>query len=867
MASLLLERDGELASLHALLSDTITGHGRIALIKGEAGIGKTTLVEGFLAQTQERRHDSIQSLWAACEALFTPRPLGPLYDIAQQSAAPLRALLEGEAQRSTIFTAVLDLLVQSPFILVIEDIHWADEATLDFIKYLARRIQRTTTLLILTYRDDEIGHNHPLRRVLGDLPARDVAGLQLRPLSKEAVATLELRAHRPIGRLHAITGGNAFFVVEALASDAPGAPATVSDAVLARIARRSSAARRLLELVAVAPNRIERWVIKALGAEDEGALDECLAAQMLRLDGQTITFRHELARRAVEGALSSVRRQTLHSQILHALLDQDGGETPLARLAHHAAVAEDAPLVLRFAPAAAQQAAAQGSHREAIDHYQTALHYANQMTSEQQAEMLDGLSNEYYLTGQIEEAIAPCEATLTLWCALDQQHKAGRTLRRLSRLSWSQGRNEEAERYGLEAVETLEALPPDRELAMAFANMAHLSTRTTDTAATLLWGERAIALAERLGDHETLTYALNSVGAAEIDSGDERGQPTLERSLEIALEHGYEEHVARAYGNLAICKVGFRHYDEAETYLREGIAYCAERDLDFWGHFLRWVQARKRMELGDWVGAEEDVTALLGVAWMAVTNRLPALLILGRIRARRGDGAAEALFDEASDLALSIGEPRRMEQVASARAEWRWLQGDLEGCAAEASVAIRPPYRITHPWYQSDVVNWVWRSGVLSEAPSGVLEPYALEISGNWRAAAGIWERLGCPWEQALALLQGDEAAQRAALAIFEQLGAMPAALISKRRLRERGARGLPRGPYTRTRANQQGLTNRQVEVLHLLAEGLRDVEIADRLSISRRTAEQHVGGVLMKLNARTRAEAVRHAYELGALP
>ena len=172
MASLLLERDGELASLHALLSDTITDHGRIAVIKGEAGIGKTTLVERFLAQTQERRHDSVRSLWAACEALFTPRPLGPLYDIAQQTVSPLRALLDGEARSATIFAAVLDVLVQSPYILVIEDIHWADEATLDFIKYLARRIQRTTTLLILTYRDDEISHDHPLRRVLGDLPAR-----------------------------------------------------------------------------------------------------------------------------------------------------------------------------------------------------------------------------------------------------------------------------------------------------------------------------------------------------------------------------------------------------------------------------------------------------------------------------------------------------------------------------------------------------------------------------------------------------------------------------------------------------------------------------------------------------------------------
>jgi DNA-binding CsgD family transcriptional regulator len=162
---------------------------------------------------------------------------------------------------------------------------------------------------------------------------------------------------------------------------------------------------------------------------------------------------------------------------------------------------------------------------------------------------------------------------------------------------------------------------------------------------------------------------------------------------------------------------------------------------------------------------------------------------------------------------------------------------------------------------------WLWRSGDLSEAPSGISEPYLLEISGNWRAAADSWEQIGCPWEQALALLGGDEAAQRTALAIFERLGAVPATVVSRRWLREHGARGLPRGPLARTRANQQGLTNRQQEVLQLLAVGLRDVEIADRLSISRRTAEQHVAGVLMKFHARTRAEAVHRAYELGALP
>jgi DNA-binding CsgD family transcriptional regulator len=867
MAVTLLERDHELATLHALLDEIVlgpSGQGRIALVSGEAGIGKTALVERFVANVPP----GVRTYWGACEALFTPRPLGPLYDIVQQAQTPLRAALESDASRATLFAAVLDELTHdaTPTIVVVEDIHWADEATLDLIKYLGRRIQQTAMLLILTWRDDELIQDHPLRLVLGDLPTRAVTRLRLLPLSEGAVAAMAQQVQRPAGRLFTTTGGNPFFLVEALANDAPGAPASVSDAVLARTARRSLAARRLLELVAVVPHRIERWLIEALDAGDEGALDECLAAQMLRLDGQTLAFRHELARQAVEGALSTARRQALHAAILHALLERCIEQTPLARLVHHATQAEDSAFVLRFAPQAAEQAAAQGAHREAVAHYRTALRYADDLAPEQRAELLDRLANELYLSGRTEEAIAPCEAALALWRALDRTEEIGRILRRLSRLSWSRGRNVDAEAHGLAAVTALEALPAGRELALAYGNLAHLGTRSTDSAKALYWGERAIALATRLSDYETLTYALNSVGAAEITSGDEEGQLKLERSLALALEHGYEEHVARAYANLAIHRTLWRRFPQAEAYLRDGIAYCAERDLDLWGHFLRWVQARARLDQGDLAGAREDATALLSVPWMAVTNRISTLLVLGRAQARCGEPGAEVALDEGRALALSVGEPQRMEQVAAARAEWRWLQGDLAGCVAEASAAFHEPFQIVRPWYQGEIAIWLWRGSDLTPAPEGMLAPYALEIAGDWRAAAEIWEGLSSPWEQALALLGGDVEALHSALGIFERLGARPAAEIARRLLRARGVRGLSRGPRPLTRANPQGLTNRELEVLPLLAEGLRNAEIANRLSTSSRTVEHHVAGVLMKLNAHSRDEAVRRAHERGLL-
>ena len=866
MAGALLERDRELSVLHAQLHEAISGQGCIALISGEAGIGKTTLVERFLAQAQERHEPSYLNLWAGCEALFTPRPLGPLYDIAQQTTSPLRALLDGETKRSTLFAALLDVLAQGPTILVIEDIHWADEATLDLIKYLARRIHRLPALLILTYREDELIWDHPLRLVLGDLPVRDVTRLRLLPLSEGAVAMLAQQVHRPPGHLYAITGGNPFFLVEALAYDAPGAPASVSDAVLARIAHRSPSARRLLELVSVVPNQIERWLIEALNVGDKAALDECLAARMLRLEGDTIAFRHELARQAVEGALSTARRQELHAEILRALLEHGVEQTLLARLVHHAVEAQDTALALRFSPAAARQAAAQGAHREAMAHFQTALRYADHLRLEQRAELLDEASYESYLTEHMEEAVALCRAALTLWRALDRTERIGHDLRLLATYHFVVGKHADFARLALEAVAALETLPAGHELAMACAVLANVHMNDTDATATEMWGHRAIELAEQLHDVEPVSDALNSMGCSACGRGDDEGLDKLERSLELALEYGLEKNVARAYANLAECLLLTHNYAQAVTFLEDGVAYCIEHDLYIGLRTLQGHRARARMDWGDWAEAEEDASAILSVPWVSVANRIPALIVLGQLQARRGDASAEMMLNQARDQALATGDIQYIAPMAAARAEWRWLQGDHTGCMFEAEVGLQETPHLRLPRYDGALAVWLWRSGAPSQALAHSFPPYALQIAGDWRAAAEAWERIGCPYEQALALLAGEEGAQRSALAIFERLGALPAAEIARQRLHERGARRLPRGPHPRTRANPHGLTTRELQVLPLLAAGLRNVEIAERLSTSPRTIEHHVSSVLAKLDVRSRAEAVRCAYELALI-
>src|SRR6185436_13652150 len=345
----LLEREPVLAALGAVLGEVAGGHGRVVLISGEAGIGKTALVERFA----ELHGHTARVLWGACDALFTPRPLGPLRDIAETLPGPLRTLLDTEISRPALFSAVLDALRHEarPTVVVVEDLHWADEATLDLVKFLGRRIEHLPALLVLTYRDDELGARHPLRRVLGDLSGgRAIRRVPLSPLSAEAVRTLVAdRGVDPVA-LHQQTGGNPFFVSEVLAAGGRGIPSTVRDAVLARAGRLPPSGRTLLEAAAVIGVRIEPKLLAEVGQDVDQATEACIGLGMLQAQGDGLAFRHELARQAILETIAPPRLRALHRQVLMTLLAWPTSD--LARIAHHAEGAEEAEAVREFAPQA-----------------------------------------------------------------------------------------------------------------------------------------------------------------------------------------------------------------------------------------------------------------------------------------------------------------------------------------------------------------------------------------------------------------------------------------------------------------------------------------------------------------------------------
>jgi ATP/maltotriose-dependent transcriptional regulator MalT len=854
----LLERAEFFEELQDTLAEVKIGHGRVALVAGEAGIGKTSLVEQFA----ERQKNECRVLWGGCDALFTPRPLGPLYDIAQQLHGNLTSLLEEEAPRAAIFSAVFgELQNQNSTILVIEDVHWADEATLDLLKFLGRRINKLNSLLVITYRDDEVRAEHPLRLVLGDLPRPSVRRLRLTALSENAVTELEMRAGKRMDDLYAVTGGNPFFVTEALASADQGVPASVSDAVLSRLARLTPEARAVVELISVVPAKAELWLLKESINPSTTVLEECAEAGIVLMDDTTIGFRHEVARRAVEDSLPAPRAQSMHAKVLKALSSR-GAENQLARVVHHAAKSGDAAAVVEYAPIAARQASALNAHRESALHYQTALRYAGILSPEQRADLLERRSYECYLTGQISDAFEARRQALEIWRQLGNEIRQGDALRWMSRFAWYLGRNEDAESFGREAITLLEATPESPELASAYSNRAQLHMLAGETNEAVVWGSRAIELAQKFDATETLVHALNNVGFAQLLAGEEQGRAKLEESLRLALAHNLEEHASRAFTNISAVLLWNRDYRLALRYLDEGIAYATENDLESCKSYMTTSRARVHFEMSRWDMATDDATAVLGHSRGYSVTRIPALTILGHIRVRRGDPDASRALNEAQELAMQTNEIQRLSPIASARVELAWLEGKIEDMADEAQSILELAKDDNDPWLRGEFAFWLWRAGVKHSLQQAIAEPYALQIAGNWRAAADCWHKLGCPYEEAVALSDGDEAAQRQALAIFEKLGAAPAAERLRQTLRATGVRGIPRGPRQSTIENPAGLTTRQMEVLSLMSEGCINARIAERLFISNKTVDHHVSAILAKLDARTRAEAVSIALQ-----
>ncbi len=861
----LLERSELLDALGRVLVAAADGRGRLVLLGGEAGAGKTALLSAFCT---ERALPSARVFWGACERLFTPRALGPFLDIAEAAGIELGGhTSHTRVPNDLVGALVAELGGNDLSVLVVEDVHWADEGTLDMLKLLARRIGGFPMLALVSFRDDELGPVSPLQMVLGELAgAATVERYRVPPLSMDAVRILAAPWGVDARRLFETTGGNPFFVTEALAATGVELADTVRGAVLARAARLSLPARALLEAAAVVPSRIELWLLDAVA--DLSALDECLNSGMLRPGDGVVEFRHELARLAIEVAISPHRRVELHLAVLGALASSARGPVDPARLSHHAAAAGDVDAVLRYAPEAGERAAALCAHREAAQQFAKALRYAAMVGPERRAYLFERRSYECYLTEQMVEAIEARREALALHRASGDRVREGDSHRWLSRLVWFAGDRATAVLEARRAVELLETEPPGRELAMAYSNQAQLSMLADDVAGAIEQGSRAIALAERLGETEILVHALNNVGSAEAAGGRPDAFAKLERSLALALDADLEEHVPPANPNPSTRPVSARDYAAADRHLSAGLAYCEEHDLDAWAVYMTGWLASLRLGQGLWDEAADSATAVLRRLNVAVPSRIQPLVVLGRLRARRGEPDPWGPLDEALELAVRTEELQRLAPVAAARAEARWLAGDATAVGRETEQALALALQVEDEWVVGELCTWRQRAGIEDRVViGGLAAPYRLERQGECHAAARWWEELGSPYEAAMARLQSeDEDSLRKALTVFQGLRAVPAARAAAQRLRSRGVKRIARGPNRSTTDNPARLTSRQLEILELLGEHLTNAEIATRLYITPKTVEHHVSAILGKLGVQSRRQASAEASRRGLL-
>jgi DNA-binding CsgD family transcriptional regulator len=871
---MLIERDKPLQTLLELSQAVAKGNGGIVLVGGEAGIGKSSLLAAF----SQKLGPTVKCFWGGCEALFTPRPLGPLQDMAAKLDPVVSQLIEDAASQDRIFPRVLNALqsFSQVSVLFFEDVHWADKATLDLIKYLGRRVGLLRTLLVLTFRTDEVTADHALSHVIGDLPAFAITRIDLEPLSAAGVASLAKKLGKPGDGVHEITAGNPFFVTELLAraETGSGIPRSVRDAVLSRQSRLSPQERELLEVTSIVPGFIEPWLARAIwGDNAEAVIDQCISRGVLVRDVRGLRFRHELARQATLERMTSAARKTLHARIDQALSEHDKAhvKTPLSVRVHHAAGADDAEKVLSLAPEAARQAAALGAHQQAAAHLATALRYVDTAQPELAAQLYEDWSYEAGIALAIDDEIIEArKKAIALWRQLGRADKVALNLRWLSRLHWYRGESKLGEQYIDEALVAFEKQPDAPGFAMALSARSQMHMLHDHTDEAISWGKRAIELAEKTGDMEARIHALNNVGSALMFSGRDGGKPYMEESLALALTHGFHEQAARAYTNYAEYAVIFKEFELADRILTEGIAFDTRHDLDSWTYYLIGRQAQLRMEQGRLREAEVIARGVLKVDRLTLIMKLPALIVLGKVAMRLGLEEADNLLQKALADALATGEQQYITPVRLALAEKAYLRSDLDAARDQLSEVAKMNVAGFDPWEQGEFAVWLQRCDMRDSAPvdmARVAEPRAAEKAGRHDDAAEKWMKLGLPYEAAFTLMEarnGDNSARPQlvkAIALFDAMEARAASAYARQCAKALGTvASIPkqkRGPYKAAKHHPLGLTSREIQVLELIAKGLGNSDIAKRLVRSQRTVEHHVSAVLGKMNAQNRMDVM----------
>jgi DNA-binding CsgD family transcriptional regulator/tetratricopeptide (TPR) repeat protein len=849
----IVERAPEIGVLRDAVRGAAGGSGSVVALVGEPGAGKSALVEAAVAEAGQLR-----VLQTRCDPLDTPRPLGPFRDLPGtfgELGGPGSSLADDCA-------TAFQVLLSRPTLLVVEDLHWVDAGTVEVLRYLVRRIGAMPLALVLTYRDDDIGPRHSARMLLGDLATEDdVRTLRLRPLSVDAVAELLTGTTLDPVRVHALTGGNPFFVAAVAREPDRPLPASVRDAVLARTAHVSGPDLEVLQLAAVAPDRIDDTLLPPLGV-DLPTLQRLHETRLLVRDGRGLVFEHELARLAVESTIPAGGLTHMHGRLLRALEEQ--GRRDPALLTHHAVAAGDRKRAADYARLAADESARAAAHTEAVAFYGIALQHLDHDDPRERAALLARLAIEQFMTNQIDEGIATTMETASIYEALDDPLGQSAAHEACAIFHYYGGRRREAELHARRACALAEAdHGPTYGVALLARGYIGFQAQDVDLSDRCAAEAREIAAAHGDGDlgHRSLLAGLK--GGALVDAGGARGE-LLDAIAEARLA-GVDDAVGTAYTNLVDALLEQRRLDTGGQLLDEALAFSTLRDIPICEHWETGLRSRLRLMEGRWEAALEDAAEAMERVGMPLATFWPQVAT-ALVHLRR-DGRTDDIVG-AWALAESVDESLKRLAVLSARAERWWLTGTpdelvRERAAVELERAAQLP---ATQWSLGELALWLHRLGLpAGVGAEAVATPYRLSLDGQHEAAADEWRRIGAVYEEAMALGDATDPVLRArAVERLDGLGAHAVADRLRRRLRQEGAAQVPQRPQASTRANPAGLTNRQLDVARLVSRGLTNGEIAERLFISPKTTEVHVSAVLAKLAVASRREVMLRAAEFG---
>jgi DNA-binding CsgD family transcriptional regulator/tetratricopeptide (TPR) repeat protein len=855
----LLERRSQLGSLLQYAEEARNGAGRLVLISGEAGVGKSVLVEEL-----QRRLPHATWAWGACDGMFTPRPLAPVHDIARELGGDLVDVVRAAPARDEIFDALLRDVeaLDGLVVLVVEDVQWADEATLDLLRFLTRRITRRPVLLLVTFRDDALAPGDPLRVALGELVGqRNTRRIDLPPLTPAAVRELaEGSSYRP-DDLYDLTGGNPFFVTEVLRESGPHVPASVRDVVLARAGRLSETARRAVDLASLDSRQVDLDLLARAGSVPLATFDDLVSVGLMRVDGETLRFRHELARRAIESEVAPHRRTTGHRALLDGLLEVACDDD--ARLAYHAEGCGDSALVAELAPRAAVHASVLGAHREAAAQYERALRLPPD-DSRALAELYDAVAEQAGILDDWPRAAEAHERAIELWHELGDARREGLDHGRLRAVYWNQARGQESVASLARALALLEPFGPDPSLARLLASRALQVWRVNPVEGRAMV-DRALRIVCAVDDTAARSDVLNTAAYAARLSGED-WRPFMHEAVRLAVAAGAHAEAGRAYYNLLEHCASEFAYAESEQYWLEGIAYCEANELATWARCLHGLRAVHLLDQGQWdevISVTDRVFAVKPGPVALLVSRVASGLVL----ARRGRPEGSERLNAAAETADGIGEAGWIALTRRACAEDRWLAGDDEAARHEID-RVRAVLTPSDADEDAPTAVWERRLSGTSRAEFPADEPWATWLSGHVESTVSRWDALGCPYHAALALYDGGGEEQlRQAITRFEALGADAAVRRTRQRMKDLGHRVVPTGARPSTRDHPCGLTRREDEVLGLLCEGLTNDEIATRLVLSIRTVDHHVSAVLGKLGVTSRGAAAAQARRLGVVP